>query len=590
MNTVTGNDYITLPKICDGRMESVTFLYSAFKGLIELEGGHKPFLSPVVKLGKKTLQMEVTEGKWGYWLPIFYHEADGIRLTQTILPPIDGRGFIMRLECENLSNTPKTVSFGVEGEWKRVCREINATDELEAEKRLTYGWFDTPVFSLGVPAPWFAFSFLFDKPTQKNTYCNGKMARYSFLHTAVLLSGESACLDCSWGLGYDGVSSVTSALDMQRQTFPVLLEETLRFLNERTFKTNNPLVDKRLNENLFFCYFCSAGRTLDTEQFVCVTSRSSRYYVSSAYWDRDSLLWAFPAILRVDEQRAREILDYAFLTQIKNVGIHSRYIDGCVLEAGFELDCLCAPLLALLAYYEKTGDKGYIALPYIVDGVRKILKILQTKRHKTVCLFETFLYPSDDMHRYPYLTYDNALVAYILEKTATMYEDILEKSTLDWCKKTSLDTYTAIRKYGLAQKENVYAWCVDLKGNYELYDEPAGSLLLLPLFGVCDRTDEVYQNTVRWLYSGRNAYSFSGKPFSELGCSHSAHPWTLSYANAVLSGNATEETLKQMLAMQMDDGLACESVSEYTGKSVTGEAFATCAGLYAYALMLHYER
>ena len=590
MNTVTGNDYITLPKIKEGGIESVTFLYSAWKGLIELSGGHKPFLAPVVKLGKKTLQMQTTEGKWGHWLPVFYHESEGVRLTQTIVPPIDGRGFIMRLECENLSETPKTISFGVEGEWKHAYREINATDLLETEKKLSYGWFDTPVFTLGEPAPWFAFSLLFDKRTEKSTYCNGKMARYSFLHKTVLLAGERATIDCAWGLGYDGVSSVTSALDMLRQTFPVILEETLRFLRDRTVQTGNPLVDKRLNENLFFCYFCSAGRTLDTEKFVCITSRSSRYYVSSAYWDRDSLLWAFPAVLEVDIHRAREILDYAFTTQIRNVGVHSRYIDGCVLEAGFELDCLCAPLIALIAYYDKTGDSTYISQPYIIDGVRKILQILQAKRHKNISLFETFLYPSDDMHRYKYLTYDNALVAYILKKVATVYENTLEKPTIVWCKKTALDTYTAIRKYCITEKERVYAWCVDLNGNFELYDEPAGSLLLLPLFGVCEKEDEVYQNTLRWLYSKKNAYSFTGEPFSELGCSHSPHPWVLSYANAVLADNATETTVKQMLEMQMDDGLACESISESTGKCVTGEAFATCAGYYAYALMRRYGK
>ena len=34
----------------------------------------------------------------------------------------------------------------------------------------------------------------------------------------------------------------------------------------------------------------------------------------------------------------------------------------------------------------------------------------------------------------------------------------------------------------------------------------------------------------------------------------------------------------------MDNGIACESVNEYTGESATGEAFATCAGFLAYAI------
>lgn len=587
--TVTGNEYITLPKIQNGAIESITFLYSAFKGLIECVGGHKPLIKPVLKQGKKNLCCSVSEEKWGFWIPRFTHTCNGLRFTQTLLSPTGEKGFMIRLECVNETDKAQTVSLGIEGEWKHAYREINATDTLNGEKTLTYGWFDTPVFSLQGVAPLFCFCFLFDKKTENHVYCNGTRAEYSFLHKTVLLAGESVALDCAFGLGFDSVACITSALELQRQTFPKLLNDTLRFLGERTVTTENALVNKRLNENLFFCYFCSAGKTLDTEAFACVTSRSSRYYVSSAYWDRDSLLWAFPMVLEVDVSRAREILDYAFGVQNRNVGVHSRYIDGCVLEPGFELDCLCAPLIALFAYYKKTGDKKYIALPKIQDVVYKILQILREKRHETVSLFETFLYPSDDMHRYKYLTYDNALTAFALQKVATMYEDILEKNTLDWCKKTSIDTYTAIAKHCITEKENVYAWCVDLKGNYELYDEPAGSLVLLPLYGACKTTDEAYQNTLKRLYSKKNAYSFSGKPFSELGCAHSPHPWVLSYANAVLSGNATQETVREMLEMEMDNGLASESVSEDTGKCMTGEAFATCAGFYAYALMRYFQ-
>ncbi len=588
--TVTGNDYITLPKICNGAIGSVTFLYSAWKGLVECAGGHKPFLRPIVKAGKKTLAQLWTEEKLGFWIPRFTYKAEGLRFTQTILAPTSDRGFILRLECVNEGETAQTLTLGVEGEWKHAYREINATDELKGEKTLTYGWFDTPVFSLWGQAPLFGFCLLFDKKTDNRVYCNGTRAEYSFLHKTVLLAGESVALDCAFAVAFDSVGCITSALDMQRQTFPKLLQDTLAFLGERTTVTGNELVDKRLNENAFFCYFCSAGKTLDTEEFACMTSRSPRYYVSSAYWDRDSLLWAFPAILEMDIPRAKEILDYAFCRQIRNVGVHSRYIDGTVLEPGFELDCLCAPLIALSAYYEKTGDKGYISQSYVVNGVRKIVGVLQGKRHEKISLFETFLYPSDDMHRYKYLAYDNALTAFALKKTATMYEDILEKSTVSWCKKTATDTYTAIVKHCITEKERVYAWCVDLEGNYELYDEPAGSLVLLPRLGVCAEDDEIYQNTVNRLYSKKNAYSFSGKPYAELGCAHSAHPWVLSYGNTVLSGRATRQTLDEMLKMEMDNGLACESVMEDTGKSATGEAFATCAGYYAYALMTYYRK
>lgn len=111
-----------------------------------------------------------------------------------------------------------------------------------------------------------------------------------------------------------------------------------------------------MNENLFFSFFFASGRTLDTEELCLMTSRSPRYYVSAAYWDRDSLLWSFPAIVLTDAAYAREILMHVFTRQIRNVGQHSRYIDGTLLEPGFELDELCAPVLALEGYLVRTGD------------------------------------------------------------------------------------------------------------------------------------------------------------------------------------------------------------------------------------------
>ena len=44
------------------------------------------------------------------------------------------------------------------------------------------------------------------------------------------------------------------------------------------------------------------------------------------------------------------MLGYVFGRQRRNIGVHSRFIDGAVLEPGFELDELVAPVLALERY------------------------------------------------------------------------------------------------------------------------------------------------------------------------------------------------------------------------------------------------
>ena len=164
------------------------------------------------------------------------------------------------------------------------------------------------------------------------------------------------------------------------------------------------------NVNQFFCLFYATGRTFDTEELICATSRSTRYYVSAAYWDRDSLLWAFPTILRADAALAKEVLTYVFTRQRQNIGVHSRFIDGTMLEPGFELDELVAPVLALQAYLSKTRDEAFLQERFVQDGLSLILARLREARHPDTALYETFLQPTDDEIVHPYLTYDNVLV------------------------------------------------------------------------------------------------------------------------------------------------------------------------------------
>ena len=54
-------------------------------------------------------------------------------------------------------------------------------------------------------------------------------------------------------------------------------------------------------------------------------------------------------------------------------------------------------------------------------------------------------------------------------------------------------------------------------------------------------------------------------------------------ANSLLCGRV-EHSVEILRRVQMDNGIACESVDEVTGECTTGEAFATCAGFLCYAL------
>ncbi|MGE5577298.1 MAG: glycoside hydrolase family 125 protein, partial [Syntrophothermus sp.] len=349
------------------------------------------------------------------------------------------------------------------------------------------------------------------------------------------------------------------------------------------------------NLNLFFSYFYAHGRTIDTEEMVLVTSRSPLYYVSAAFWPRDSFLWSFPAVLLTDRALAREMLIIGFGRHLRNAGIHSHYIDGVLLYPGFELDQLAAYLVALGEYLEATGDFELLNEPAMGKGVAILEKDLWEHRHPSEYLFDTFLDPSDDPVRYPYLTYDNVLVWKALRVLSVVYGrmGLLQKSIA--AEEAARRVKEAVYRYCVVEGPfgKMFAWSVDLAGGFELYDDPPGSLMLLPHYGFCDGADTIYLNTARWIHSGENPYYRADVRFPAVACAHAPHPWPMALCSDLLALRAEgsgplsrviHDPLSLLLNAEMDNGIACETIDAQSGKVKTGAAFATAAGFLAYAL------
>ena len=405
--------------------------------------------------------------------------------------------------------------------------------------------------------------------------------RYRLTQDVSVAQGETVSLTFFWGLGFEEVAAATSAKEMLRRGWDWEYQRTTAWLSARMTSFGQPHLDALYNTNLFFCMFYSTGITLDSEELVCVTSRSTRYYVSAAYWDRDTLLWAFPAILDADPALARQILDYVFTRQRRNLGIHSRYIDGTVLEPGFELDELLAPILALASYLDQTGDADIKEDPAVQKGLTLILDRLHEMRHPNIPLYETFLQPTDDEIVYPYLTYNNVLVWYALHALARLFP-----ASHGHLAAQSEAVKAAIYRHCVVQDaegQKVFAWSVDLAGRHNLYDEPPGSLQLLPYYGFCSQSDPIWRNTAALIRSPAYSYSFANSPVAEIGCAHAPYPWILSLCNSLLSGHAAQ-AFQELSWIEMDNGIACESVDPITGCCTTGAAFATCAGFLCHSM------
>ena len=580
----TGNETISLPRLNqeNGAVEDITFLYMACKGLIDLRGGEDPLLAPFVETdGRpaplKSLQWE----RLGWWVPRFCGAAGPLTVEGVLLAPTGERGFGYRLALYNPGPQAHTVRFGLAGCWASAWHCVNEEKEIEGTRHVySSGWNGGPVFDLRCGVPLFAFAPLCDTDCAAEFSRDGASIRWRLTSEATLAPGESRAAVFWWGFGYEEVAAATSAKEMLRQGWDNELRQTLAWLDARSTDLGDPALTALYNTNLFFCIHFSTGVTLDTEELVLVTSRSPRYYVSAAYWDRDSLLWSFPAILGADPALAKRMLGYVFGRQRRNLGVHSRFIDGTVLEPGFELDELMAPVLALERYVDATGDRAVLQQENVRQGVGEILEKLAARRHPETALYETFLQPTDDERVYPYLTYNNALVWRALRALARLYP---ERAALA---EEAEAVRRAVREHCVKMGEDgapYFAWSVDLAGGSDIYDEPPGSLQLLAKLGFCEPEDPVWRNTVAMIRSPAYRYSFAGLPFAEIGCPHAPHPWLLSVANSLLCGRVGP-SLAILRAAPMDNGIACESIDEYTGVCTTGEAFATCAGFVCYAL------
>lgn len=580
----TGNETISIPGLNEttAGIENVTFLHMGYKGLVDLRGNTgQALIEPFVEQDGKDASLTGLEWvRLGFWVPRFSGLAENIHVEGTILAPIGERGFIYRMELTNTDRMPHSVVCGLRGCWSYAWHCVNEDKEIEGTRHCFESpWNGSLIFDMRCGVPMFCFA-----PMPEDSACDSTWEQtdsgisYRLTNRYHLRPQQKQVVTFYWGFGFEEVSAATSAKEMLRQGYQCEEAATLSWLRDRTCWLADDALRQFYNTNLFFCIFFSTGITLDTEELVLVTSRSPRYYVSAAYWDRDSLLWSFPAILDVDRELARRMLEYVFGRQRRNIGVHSRFIDGTVLEPGFELDELMAPALALGQYVETTGDRSILEEPGVLRGLDEILRKLETRRHPRTALYSTFLQPTDDEHVYPYLTYDNVLVW----KALTILAQLLNRADLD---RTAAQVKEAVRQNCVVENDGkpYFAWSIDLDGHHDVYDEPPGSLQLLPYWGFCSQSDEVYRNTVDMIRSPEYRYSFAGFPFGEIGCPHAPHPWLLSVANSLLCGRVEHSTdiLKKAL---MDNGIACESIDETTGECTTGEAFATCAGFVCHAL------
>ncbi|HEX3987105.1 MAG TPA: glycoside hydrolase family 125 protein [Acidobacteriaceae bacterium] len=594
----TGNTWIALPEIRadDGALVSFNVLSMRYRGLLQVEGdGGAPVLQPTFEVEGKPVAFRNPSWKLiAYWIPTARLDVDGVEMTLTWCAPPGARAAFLRMTMTNHRSTAVSVAPGVKASWGALDRVTYLPVALHGQ--LTDApapWVDSgEVFSYVTDDTQFSWSVLYpgsearvDGPPESHS------PEVTAQHAEMLAPGQTTEAVFLLGAGPEEFSAGHNARaleeEIDRDGAEAVIDRAAQWCLARTRTTGQPDLDMLMNRNFLFTAMYAWGRTIDTEQFVGVTSRSPRYYVSAAYWDRDAMLWSFPGLLDIDRGLAKEALEYALTTQLRNAGTHSRFIDGVVLEDGFELDEAAAPLVALSAYVDKTGDDAFLRAHR--DGVEFLLKRIESHRDAATGLYSTLQDAQDEYEKPPFITYDNVLVWKTFLDAKGLLERLQDTAGAARLTQQAAELRTAILQYCVAggapgAAGTIFVSATD--GSHPTFaDVPPGSLMNLPLLGFVPQTDPVFERTWDWLHSSGYRHAYADRPYGVPGSYRLPFTPSWSVADELQLTRGREQALKILRGSPWDNGIITEGVSPDTAAAEpAGRAFATAAGYVANAI------
>jgi hypothetical protein len=594
----TGNEWVALPEIsaADGSLASFNVLSMRDRGLLEVTGERgKPALQPYFTVNGKPLPFR--NPSWElieYWIPVAHLTVDGLEATITYCAPPDSRGAFIRMTLTNRRADPVPVGLGMKASWGALDRVTYVPVELRGERTILEGpWVDSSqVFSFVTHDTHFAWALIHEGSRGVITVPPLSISPgLDAQRTLDLAPGETAEANFVLGVGLEEFTAAHSAKALRelidRNGATAMIDRAAAWCKRRTRTTGQPDLDLLMNRNFLFTALYAWGRTFDTEQVVGVTSRSPRYYVSAAYWDRDAMLWSFPGLLDIDASLAREALNYALTIQLRNTGIHSRFIDGIVLEDGFELDEAAAPISAVAEYVKRTGDDAFLA------SHREALLTLRDRllaRFDPETGFYTTLQDSqDEYQKKPFLTYDNVLTWRALLDLAAIFERLKDTASAHEMTQRAEALRKTIMKYSISDEAlgstgPIFASATDGK-NPLFTDIPPGSLMKLPALGFISENDPVFVRTYQWLHSKNYKYSYSDLPYGLPGSYRLPFTTSWSIADHLALAQGREKALKVLRSSDWDGGIVSEGVDPSSAVTdYTGRAFATAAGYVAHAI------
>jgi hypothetical protein len=608
---LTANQYLALPLVSriDGSIHCLNVLLRTALGLVEWCGdatSDAPLLSPAIEIdGHAWPLQDLVWERVDRWIPRFRVQlADSLNITATLCAPTGydatRRGAFYQFEIENSGTTDRNVTVALKGVWGEAFQNAGSRRPVAAERRIATSSTRTGialelagaisatlgVVTFGTDAQHLVQSSGIDtiEGGRQRVLAAAESVRFEARRTVRITRGRRAAVTFFLGLAAEREGALATAAAMRRLGAERLLKETRLELSRLSRKTRDATSGAILNRNLAFSYFFGVARGLDDERLYPITSRSPLHPRCGTFNERDALLWAMPALLLVDAALARDLILRCFEQYSHRPGDAVRYLDGSVLDPGFTLDQWCGYVLAVASYVETTGDHGLLEEPLVIDVLRELENGIYTKLHPEIFLAETERLPSGDAPDQRYTTYGNALLHASFRALARLRGE--ESADGKRAGAAAEEISSAIWRRCVADVEGlpVLAFSTDLGDAASVYDDPAGSLQLLPFYGFCENTEPVWRNTVEFLRSSRYQLWLGERPFPGLAARSTSTLASTAALCADLLGLRAEEALRQMRQLPNVMGSAATHYDPLTGQPAGALHDAALAGFIAWSL------
>ena len=296
----------------------------------------------------------------------------------------------------------------------------------------------------------------------------------------------------------------------------------------------------------------------------------------------------------------------------EDVGYPGHVQDPWVFERKWEIDSHCYPIRLAHHYWKTTGDESVFDAEWVA-AMRNILATLRdqqmkegpgdytflrvtdrqldTRCHvgrgnpvKPVGLISSAFRPSDDATTFGFLVPSNFMAVSSLRKAAEILSTVNGESELAaGCTALADEVAAALQQHAVVEHPvygKIYAFEVDGFGSVQLMDDAnVPSLLAMPYLGDVERTDPVYENTRRFVWSTDNPYFWRGPAGEGIGGPHIGVEmiWPMSIMMRAFTSTDDAEIRDCIIALMTTDagtGFMHESFSRHDAADFTRAWFA----------------